>query len=244
MKCALIIPSWLPEELFPAKTAGSQINYWQPLGTLYVAASLKQAGHRVQFYNGAFMQHRDILQQIREFCPEFVGLYSTTFGWDKAVRTAQDIKAIDPAIFTCVGGPFPIAVQKQCLLNVGPSEGLSEGPNERTSDGQCFNAVVTGEGEITVTEMVNRIVRAAGLEPPRLKVPYRIAKTGGLAVERLWDRTEREDDPPMTSFLAEQLATAHWFDQRETRSALQWEPAVTLETGFDRLRQWFSAKKY
>jgi len=160
MKCALIIPSWLPEELFPAKTAGSQINYWQPLGTLYVAASLKQAGHRVQFYNGAFMQHRDILQQIREFCPEFVGLYSTTFGWDKAVRTAQDIKAIDPTIFICVGGPFPIAVQKQCLLNVGPSEGLSEGPNEGTRDGQCFDAVVTGEGEITVTEMVNKL--AAG----------------------------------------------------------------------------------
>ena len=28
----------------------------------------------------------------------------------------------------------------------------------------------------------------------------------------------------MTSFLAEQLATAHWFDQRETRNALMWNP--------------------
>jgi hypothetical protein len=37
MKCALIIPSWVPEEIFSSKTAGSQINYWQPLGTLYVS---------------------------------------------------------------------------------------------------------------------------------------------------------------------------------------------------------------
>lgn len=144
MKCALIIPSWLPEELFPAKTAGSQINYWQPLGTLYVAASLQQAGHSVRFFNGAFMGHGEILQQIRQFRPAFVGIYSTTFGWDKAVRTATDIKAVDPGIFICVGGPFPIAVQKQCLI---------EAANQ-------FDAVVTGEGEITVTEMVNKL--AAG----------------------------------------------------------------------------------
>ena len=43
----------------------------------------------------------------------------------------------------------------------------------------------------------------------------------------------------MTGFLAEQLGTAHWFDQRETREALQWEPAVSLDEGFRRLRAWF-----
>ncbi len=36
----------------------------------------------------------------------------------------------------------------------------------------------------------------------------------------------------MTRFLAEQLATAHWFDQRRTREALQWQPSVSLDEGF------------
>ena len=40
MKCALVIPAWSPAEIFSIRTAASQINYWQPLGTLYVAASL------------------------------------------------------------------------------------------------------------------------------------------------------------------------------------------------------------
>ena len=31
-------------------------------------------------------------------------------------------------------------------------------------------------------------------------------------------------DPPLTRFLAEQLGTAHWFDQRRTREALGWTP--------------------
>ena len=43
MKCALIVPAWTPEDIFPAGTAGSQINYWQPLGTLYLGACLLDA---------------------------------------------------------------------------------------------------------------------------------------------------------------------------------------------------------
>ena len=64
MKCALIIPSWVPEDIFSSKTAGSQINYWQPLGTLYVASAMIKAGHDVRFFNGAFMPHADILREV------------------------------------------------------------------------------------------------------------------------------------------------------------------------------------
>ena len=39
----------------------------------------------------------------------------------------------------------------------------------------------------------------------------------------------------MTRFLAEQLSTAHWFDQRRTRQDLDWEPSVSLEEGLQRL---------
>ncbi|MEA2010370.1 MAG: NAD-dependent epimerase/dehydratase family protein, partial [Actinomycetota bacterium] len=40
--------------------------------------------------------------------------------------------------------------------------------------------VVTNGQPRPVREILNRIVLAAGLEPPRLKVPYRVARTGGL----------------------------------------------------------------
>lgn len=104
-------------------------------------------------------------------------------------------------------------------------------------EGRAF--VVSNGEPRPVAELVSRIVNAAGLKPPKAKVPYRVARAGGLAAERVWEKTEREGDPPMTSFLAEQLATAHWFDQRETRRALGWEPAVSLDEGFDQLRDWF-----
>jgi len=147
MKCALIIPAWAPEDIFSSKTAGSQINYWQPLGTLYVASALMQAGHEVKFYNGAFMTHAEIMLQLEAFQPQFVGLYSTTFGWDKAKKTAAAIREKIADVFLAVGGPYPVALQEECL-----------------ADCPELDAVVTGEGEITVVEMLERLSSNKSLE--------------------------------------------------------------------------------
>ena len=98
------------------------------------------------------------------------------------------------------------------------------------------SALVVSNGEPrTVAELVARIVDAAGIEWSARRIPAGVAKVGGAVAERVWDRTGRVDDPPMTSFLAEQLSTAHWFDQRRTRDALGWQPAVSLADGFERL---------
>ncbi|WP_433228445.1 NAD-dependent epimerase/dehydratase family protein [Micromonospora sp. CA-248260] len=99
--------------------------------------------------------------------------------------------------------------------------------------GQAF--VVTNGEPRTVHELVDRICVAAGTASPRLRVPVAVAKAGGAVVERLWSALRRTEEPPMTRFLAEQLSTAHWFDQRRTREALGWSPQVTLEEGFVRL---------
>ena len=101
--------------------------------------------------------------------------------------------------------------------------------------------VVSNGEPRTVHELVARITDAAGVDWRPRHVPTRVATVAGGLAERLWDRLGRTDDPPMTSFLAEQLSTAHWFDQRETRAALGWEPAVSLADGFERLRRAFAA---
>ncbi len=141
MRCALVVPAWVPEDIFPVETAGSQINYWQPLGILYVAASLRAAGHDVRFLDGSFLTHGAILARLRAFDPGFVGIYSTTFGWPKALATAADVKRLIPGAFTCAGGPYPIAAQDRCLRAAGAH----------------FDAVVTGEGERTAVELVARV---------------------------------------------------------------------------------------
>jgi nucleoside-diphosphate-sugar epimerase len=101
--------------------------------------------------------------------------------------------------------------------------------------------VVTNGEPRPVRELLNRIVLSAGLEPSRASVPYQAARAAGLVAERIWEHRGSGGDPPMTAFGAEQLGTAHWFDQRETRAALGWEPKVNLAEGFKRLREWFES---
>lgn len=102
------------------------------------------------------------------------------------------------------------------------------------------HAYVVSNGEPrTVDELIARILRAAGIEWTPRRVPTSAAKAAGAVAERVWQQTEREDDPPMTRFLAEQLSTAHWFEQRSTRAALGWAPQISLTDGFDRLADWF-----
>jgi len=103
-------------------------------------------------------------------------------------------------------------------------------------------AFVISNGEPrTVREILERITEATGAPAPTRAVPRQAARLGGSLLERVWDRQGRTDDPPMTSFVAEQLSTAHWFDQRETRSALGWEPKVSLAEGFHRLADYSNA---
>lgn len=102
--------------------------------------------------------------------------------------------------------------------------------------------LVVSNGEPrTVAELFGRIARAAGLQPSGRVVPVGVASAAGAVAETLWAASRRQDDPPMTRFLAEQLSTAHWFDQRRTREALQWKPTVSLDEGFARLTRWYDS---
>ena len=95
-------------------------------------------------------------------------------------------------------------------------------------------ALVVSNGEPRpVAELLAGICAAAGVPGPRRRVPARLAYAAGLVAEGLGRVRHRE--PPMTRFLAEQLSTAHWFDQRETRAVLSWTPGVSLDEGFERL---------
>ncbi len=103
-------------------------------------------------------------------------------------------------------------------------------------------AFVVSNGEPrTVAEVLDRICAAAGVAGPRHRLPVPAATWAGAAVDGLWAALGRRDTPPLTRFLAEQLSTAHWFDQREVRRALGWEPRVSLDEGFARLARWYAA---
>ncbi len=108
-------------------------------------------------------------------------------------------------------------------------------------------AVVVTNGEPRpISELIGAFAEAAGAPRPSRHIPVRLAVGAGSVVEWLWavDRRVRphrtDDGPPLNRFLAEQLSTAHWFDQRHTRELLDWSPRVGLDEGLERLRRSFA----
>ena len=102
--------------------------------------------------------------------------------------------------------------------------------------------VVTNGEPRPVGELIAGICAAGGVPAPSWSVPGRLARVAGSAVEKAWLRLGKQDEPPMTKFLAEQLSTAHWFDQRETRKLLDWTPAVSIDEGLGRLAAHYGSR--
>jgi nucleoside-diphosphate-sugar epimerase len=101
--------------------------------------------------------------------------------------------------------------------------------------------VITNGEPRTVADLMGGICAAGGAPVPRLRVPAGIAKAAGSLVERVWAVRPGADEPPMTRFLAEQLSTAHWFDQRRTQHDLRWTPEVSVDEGLRRLAAWYGS---
>jgi nucleoside-diphosphate-sugar epimerase len=103
-------------------------------------------------------------------------------------------------------------------------------------------AYVIANGEPRpIRELIEGILRAAGVQVTPRNVPLRAATLAGSVVERLWPLRHPDVEPPLTRFLAEQLGTAHWFDPRPARDDLAWTPTVTIDQGLEHLTAWFAA---
>ncbi len=98
--------------------------------------------------------------------------------------------------------------------------------------------VVTNGEPRPVAELLAGICAACDVPAPSWRVPATLARTAGGIVETVWRVRPGSDEPPMTRFLAEQLSTAHWFDQRRTRDDLHWSPTVTIDEGLELLAAW------
>lgn len=97
-------------------------------------------------------------------------------------------------------------------------------------------AYFLAQGEpLPAADMINALLACAELPPVKRRIPYAIAYVAGALMEAWWTLARRPDEPLMTRFLANQLATAHWYDLSAARRDLGYAPAVKLAAGLARL---------
>ena len=91
---------------------------------------------------------------------------------------------------------------------------------------------------IPLWEMVNFILAAADLPPVTRTISTQMAYAAGSLCEGIWSLFKLSGEPPMTRFVAQELATAHWFNIDAARRDLGYAPEISINEGLVKLREW------
>jgi nucleoside-diphosphate-sugar epimerase len=101
-------------------------------------------------------------------------------------------------------------------------------------------AYFLSQGEpVPLWDLVNWILRAAGVAPVTRTISPALAMSIGAVLEVLYRTLRLPGEPPMTRFLAHQLSTAHWFNINAARRDLGYQPRISIDEGLRRLEQSF-----
>jgi len=100
-------------------------------------------------------------------------------------------------------------------------------------------AYFLSQGEpVNCWQWINEILALADLPPVQKTISLPAAWRFGATLETLHRLLHLKREPPMTRFLAAQLATSHWFDISAAQRDFGYEPLISKGEGMQRLGDW------
>jgi nucleoside-diphosphate-sugar epimerase len=87
-------------------------------------------------------------------------------------------------------------------------------------------------------EWIDEILALVNLPPVQKTISRRNAERAGSLLENIYRLFSLSGEPPMTRFLAAQLATSHWFDLYAAWRDVGYAPAISTAEGMRRLGFW------
>lgn len=97
---------------------------------------------------------------------------------------------------------------------------------------------ISQDDPVPLWDLVNDILKTAGHPPVKRAIPRKMAWLMGALFEVVFKMFRIRGEPQMTRFLADELATAHWFDIRAARKDLGYTPTISIKEGLSRLEHW------
>ena len=97
-------------------------------------------------------------------------------------------------------------------------------------------AYFIGQGPVELWPFINEVLRKHDVAPIKKKVSFKLAFFIGQVVEMILSIFRVYNlHPPMTRFVALQLAKSHFFSHAQAQEDLDWQPRVTVEEALSNL---------
>lgn len=94
---------------------------------------------------------------------------------------------------------------------------------------------ITNDEPVLLWDWINDLLAALGEPRITKRVSLNAAKAAGGFCELFWRLSNRKDEPPMTRFIAAELAKDHWFNIAAAKNDLEYAPRISMAEGTRRL---------
>jgi nucleoside-diphosphate-sugar epimerase len=92
---------------------------------------------------------------------------------------------------------------------------------------------ITNDEPVELWPWINQLLGRLGLPPVERQISLAKAGRIGAVCEGLWSILRLSGEPPMTRFVASELAKDHWFSIERARNLLGYVPRVSMEEGLE-----------
>lgn len=93
---------------------------------------------------------------------------------------------------------------------------------------------ISQDEPVALWPWLNRILEGLGHEPLTRKIPLSLAYSAGALAELYWKVSKRDGEPPITRFVAVELAKDHYFDISAAKQDLGYAATVPMEEALQR----------
>ena len=100
------------------------------------------------------------------------------------------------------------------------------------------------ESPVKLWNWINSLYNDLEIPQIRKKVPFMAAYIAGSLFEVIFKIRNKQDEPKMTRFLAQQLARSHYFSHDRACHDFGYEPVISLKEGQARLLHWLKTNDH